>query len=104
MAEYILNQRAFIGGQLLAEGTKIRVDDDFPPGPHMDGADDAGIKARAAYDEANPDATLHPVNDTPMTMEVIGLVPSREETVDLSLAESAATPAKPGPTDGGKVK
>lgn len=105
MAKYQLNARSFIYGQLLSEGTVINLDDSFEPGPHMDPLDEAAEVAMAEYRKKKPDATLDPIEATPQTMEVIALVPKKDEEVDLtSLAETKTVKAEPGPTDGGKVK
>lgn len=58
-AAYI-NDRLWIEGTEIGDGTACPLPADFPPGPHMDPLDTAAKRARGIYDDQNPQATLDP--------------------------------------------
>jgi hypothetical protein len=103
MAKYKALQACFIAPVKVLEGTVFTIDDGFQPGPHLEPLDDAAKAAMEKYLKANPEATLHPVETLVHASPEIVSAPVPDTTVELSLAEAAAAPAKPGLTDGGKA-
>ena len=108
MALYELSAPAFIAPDLLPAGTKISTPDSWEPGPHCIPLDDAAHAAMEKYEAklaaagAKLETALHPVEALPVT--VVEAASGKAEEVVVTLAESQASKAEAGPTDGGKVK
>ena len=84
MARYLLTERAYIADQLLEAGTEIgdgtQVPFTGPPGPHMTPMDKPAEKAVEAYFQANPGATLDPLQKLPMRGHDIGEIPLNDSS------------------------
>lgn len=110
MAKYLALTSTFIAPHLIAEGQTFTIDGAWEPGPHVKPLDADAEKAMAAYlgrkeTAGDPIPNLHPVEDLPYAVESIGEPPPKQaDDLSLSFAEAQAQPAKPGPSDGGKVR
>lgn len=106
MAKYRCNTKTFIAPMRMEEGTVFTIHDDFIPGPHLDPLDEAAQAAMDKYFKDNPEASLHPIEQLPVTFAPENVETSQVEPtgeVELGLAGAAVTKAQPGLTDGGKV-
>lgn len=108
MAKYQALTKTFIAPHLIEEGQVFTISDSFEPGIHLLPLDEAAEAAFEKYEEKRrklnlPPATLDPIEQLPNTITSIEDPAQAQPDLSISLAEAAAGPAKPGPTDGGKV-